>query len=220
VLNEYDIARGLSDSYRSTQRFSPFILQDDNDNEQVIDDSHIRYFTEHIKESFHIETSEHWEAVASLLDVLSEKVMVKAIDLITQNHEGVDVSKIERLTRDNAIVNDLIEAGIVEKNGENILPGSNLDKVVICLETLRTLVALIEKERELKRLRKVTIDPNQFNLSNADLRGANLIESNLTEAKLINADLSKTNLFGAYLSGAILINTDFTGANTNRIKQV
>jgi uncharacterized protein YjbI with pentapeptide repeats len=236
MLNEYVIARGLLDSYRSTRHFSPFILKDDIGDEQVIDDSHIHYFTEHIKEAFHIETSEHWEIVADILDILSEKDMVKVIDTISQEHDGVELSNIERLTRDNKVVNTLIEAGIVEQNGVKILIGSNLDKVIICLETLRTLASLIEKERELNRRRKVTIGTNEFNLvnvdlswsnlsgmdlsgrnlANADLRGAYLSRANLTRANLINADLRGAYLIESNLTRANLTNADLRGANLSR----
>lgn len=243
MLNEYDIAKGLLESYRSTRHFSPFYLKDDNEDEQVIEDSHIRYFTEHIKEAFHMETSEHWEIVVDVLDILSEKDRVKVIDMISQNHDGVELSKIERLTRNNKVVNTLIEAGIVEQNGVSILTGSNFDKVIICLETLRMLASLIEKEGELKRRRKVTIDMNQFNLANidlswsnlsgmdlsrrnlfsADLRGANLSRTNLTRANLANADLrgayliesnlTRANLFNANLRDTNLFGAYLTGAN-------
>lgn len=51
------------------------------------------------------------------------------------------------------------------------------------------------------------------NLAGADLRGSNLSDLNLQEVNLTGADLTGANLSNSYLVGATLVNTNFTFAN-------
>ena len=57
-------------------------------------------------------------------------------------------------------------------------------------------------------------DLRGINLSSADLRGADLRESNLRFAKFQGA-----NLEGAYLAKAFIADTDWRGANMNKIRE-
>jgi uncharacterized protein YjbI with pentapeptide repeats len=215
VLDEYSLARGLLKSYQSNQQFSPISLEDDDG--LILDDSHVSYFINHLKEAYQIKTSEHWEVIAGLLDILSKKVMVKVIDMISRNRDGIEISKIERLVEDNKkVTNALIDAGIIEQDGVNILPGSNLDKALICLEILRSLLAIIEREKEQKRRKKVTIDLNEFDLSGVDLSWSNLTEVDLTGRDLSGANLSGANLSRSNLTGVDLSGANLSGANLSR----
>ena len=216
VLDEYSLARGLLNSYQSNQQFSPIILEDDDG--QILDDSHVSYFIDHLKEAYQIKTSEHWEVIADLLDILSKKVMVKVIDMISRNRDGIEISKIERVVENNKkVTNALIDAGIIEQDGVNILPGSNLDKALICLEILRSLLAIIEREKEQKRRKKVTIDLNEVDLSGVDLSWSNLTEVDLTGHDLSGADLSGANLSRSNLTGVDLSGANLSGTNLTEV---
>lgn len=143
--------------------------------------------------------------------------MVTVIDMISRNRDGIEIPKIERLVGNNKKVShalqDLMVGGIIEQDGDKILPGSNLDKALICLEILRSLLALIERESEERRRKKVTIDLGSVDLNDIDLSGHDLRGINLSGRDISNSNLSRSNLSGADLSDADLRRANLSGAD-------
>jgi uncharacterized protein YjbI with pentapeptide repeats len=147
--------------------------------------------------------------------------MITVVDLMSQNPEGISISKIESLIiEDNKknVLQNLIDAGILKQDGTKVLSGSNLDKALMCLEILRNLLAVIKKENEVKVYRKVSINLNESDLAgadlhNVDLRNANLAGVDLSYATLTGADLSDVNLNGVDLS-----RTNLSKANLSRAR--
>ncbi len=77
-------------------------------------------------------------------------------------------------------------------------------------------------EKDLEKLKStkecVKCDLRRANLSESNLKGANLEEANLGRANLTDADLSGANLTNADLRRADIFDSDLTGANLKGAK--
>lgn len=149
-MEDHLLARGLYDSYFSSskQQFSPFTLE----NGYRFEKTDIVDIIDRLKKAFVVQGHDHWQAIAGLFDILSEKDRIRIIDMVAGNRNGVQISKIEKaLEGSTFILMDLIEEGIIEHSTNDlVIQGPNMEKAIICLEILRKVIIIIENKKFIK----------------------------------------------------------------------
>ena len=136
------------------------------------------------------------------------------------------LSQVQDPDKKRLIVRFLLDSGLNTKPGnifslsEANLRGANLEGVNLNGTNLSGTnyseeVAFIMRSKGIMRSKDIIILGflGGADLSEANLRGADLIKANISEANLGGADLSKANLSGANLRGADLSGANFWKAN-------
>ena len=136
------------------------------------------------------------------------------------------LSQVQDPEKKRLIVRFLLDSGLNTKPGnifslsEANLRGANLEGVNLNGTNLRGTnyseeVAFIMRSKGIMRSKDIIILGflGGADLSEANLRGADLIKANISEANLGGADLSKANLSGGNLRGADLSGANFWKAN-------
>ncbi len=193
------------------------------ENEFAFTPSHIHKTMELLKESFLITSHLEWDAIAELLDILSDNDRLTIINKINRNPVGVNIedigiqlSQLDKL-KDN--LSRLIDIGIIEKHNSIIKCGNNFNKVIILFEIIKKIIITMEESTEMENSIPYhsIINLSGFNLSHANfsgfnLSGADLSNANLSGADLSNANFSNANLFHVDLERFNPSNADFSNA--------
>ena len=99
---------------------------------------------------------------------------------------------------------------------EQVIPATPSDPVEALIDLVRTGQRL-GPDKTLRGAMLIDRDLSGTNLAGVDLRGADLSRANLTKANLVGARLEGTVLFGAQLDQAELLQADLRGANLSEV---
>jgi hypothetical protein len=112
---------------------------------------------------------EKLETLAEIFEILSQKDRITIVDLLSTNQKGMDRKNLERMVDTKGSLNHnllkLSEAEIIKKDGTTILPGENMEKIIVSLEILRS--AIIDAGRSINSI-KPTVEDVMLNRSKLD----------------------------------------------------
>jgi LmbE family N-acetylglucosaminyl deacetylase len=141
-VNESSIAEKLSISYEKYKKFSSFTLE----NGQIFGKLDILNLIHHLEDAFQIQTPEHWDAIAGLFDILSEKDRIRIIEMVNKSHNDVETHEIKKFIEDmpnfTSNLHVLIDAGIIEKEESLVRTSTNMNLILISLEVIRHAIIL------------------------------------------------------------------------------
>ena len=146
MLYEWQLAERLANSYNNEKKFLP---SKDFDNEKLQFLANDLFSNLEFTESFE-------ETLSSIFSILSDKDRVKIIDLAFANvQEGIEIEEIrneinnyypllDKIHDFETNLHFLISLDILKKEKSKIVPGSNMETIIVGLECLRNAVHEIQ----------------------------------------------------------------------------